>query len=221
MPLNLERVEIAPMAAEIQQQWLGQWEKVAGRDKAQQFQAFLHNQKCPKQVKTLATEPLLLYLLAALHRDGKLQESQLTGDDTVAVRIEIYEAALAWVLTRQRSENGADLNPKITGLDPEDLRSILAEAGLCVVQSGGESAAISLIESRLKDEEGARQLLAQARQNAEQTPLKNALAAFYLKSTEGRDNQVEFFHKSFGEFLCAERMVESLVRWAKKEDRRG
>lgn len=158
MPVNLERVEIAPMAAEIQQQWFGKWEKLAGSEKTQQFQAFLQNQQCPEQVKTLAREPLLLYLLAALHRDGKLQESQLTGDDPVAVRIQIYEAALEWVLTRQRSENGADLNPKITGLDPEDLRSILAEAGLCVVQSGGESAAIALIEERLKEDEGAKQL---------------------------------------------------------------
>jgi hypothetical protein len=221
MPLNLERVEIAPMAAEIQQQWFVNWEKLAGSEKTQQFQAFLQNQQCPEQVITLAREPLLLYLLAALHRDGKLQESQLIGDDPVAVRIQIYEAALDWVLTKQRSENGADLNPKITGLDPEDLRSILAEAGLCVVQSGGESAAIALIEERLKEDEGAKQLLAQAKQNAEQNPLKNALAAFYLKSMEGSENQIEFVHKSFGEFLCAERMVESLVRWTKKEDSRG
>jgi uncharacterized protein YjbI with pentapeptide repeats len=221
MPQNLERVEIAPMAAEIQQQWLLNWERLAGSEKTQQFQAFLQNQQCPEQVKTLAREPLLLYLLAALHRDGKLQESQLTGDDPVAVRIQIYEAALAWVLTRQRSDNGADLNPKITGLDPGDLRTILAEAGLSVVQSGGESAAIALIVERLKDDEGAKQLLAQAKQYADQNPLKNALAAFYLKSSEGSENQIEFFHKSFGEFLCAERMVESLVRWTKKEECRA
>jgi uncharacterized protein YjbI with pentapeptide repeats len=221
MPLNLERVEIAPMAAEIQQQWLLNWAKLAGSEKTQQFQAFLQNQQCPKQVKSLASEPLLLYLLASLHRDGILQESQLTGDDPVAVRIQIYQKALEWVLTRQRSDNGADLNPKITGLDPEDLRTILAEAGLCVVQSGGESAAIALIEERLTDDEGAKQLLVQAKQNADQHPLKNALAAFYLKSTEGSENQIEFFHKSFGEFLCAERMVEALVRWTKKEEGRA
>ncbi len=221
MPLNLERVEIAPMMAKIQQQWFGKWAKLAGREETRQFQAFLQNNQCPEQVKNLAREPLLLYLLAALHRDDKLQQSQLVGDDPVAVRIQIYEAALAWVLTRQRSESGANLNPKITGLDPDDLRSILAEAGLCVVQSGGESASISLIEERLKDNEGAKQLLAQAKQNVEQNPLKNALAAFYLKSTEGGNNQIEFYHKSFGEFLCAERMAEWLVRWTKKEDSRG
>ena len=90
-----------------------------------------------------------------------------------------------------------------------------------MVQSGGESAAIALIEERLNDDEGAKQLLAQAKQNADQHPLKNALAAFYLKSTEGSENQIEFFHKSFGEFLCAERMVESLVRWTKKEEGRA
>ncbi len=60
MPLNLERVEIAPMAPEIQEQWLDRWEKLAGREKTQQFKMFLQNQQCPDQVKALAREPLLL-----------------------------------------------------------------------------------------------------------------------------------------------------------------
>jgi uncharacterized protein YjbI with pentapeptide repeats len=221
MPPNLERVEIMPMSTEIRQKWLTRWSALAGSENMQQFQAFLDNSKCPEQVKALSTEPLLLYLLAALHRDGKLQESQFEGDDPVAVKIQIYEAALEWVLTKQRSENGKDLNPKITGLDPGVLRSILAEAGLCVVQSGGESAPIAMIEERLKDDEDAKNLLEQARQQAEDNPLKNALAAFYLKSVEGSENQVEFFHKSFGEFLCAERLCESLKSWTERSGRRG
>ncbi len=221
MPPNLERVEIMPMSPKIRQQWLTRWNILVGSEKTQQFQSFLDNSKCPEQVKTLATEPLLLYLLAALHRDGKLQESQFESDDPVAVKIQIYEAALEWVLTKQRSENGKDLNPKITGLDPEALRSILAEAGLCVVQSGGESASIAMIEERLKDDEDAKNLLEQARQQAEENPLKNALAAFYLKSVEGSENQVEFFHKSFGEFLCAERLCESLRSWTERSTKRN
>jgi len=60
MPLNLERVEIAPMAAEIQHQWLLKWEKLAGSGKTQQFQAFLQNQQCPEQVKNMEREHLLL-----------------------------------------------------------------------------------------------------------------------------------------------------------------
>jgi tetratricopeptide (TPR) repeat protein len=45
---------------------------------------------------------------------------------------------------------------------------------------------------------------------------------FYLKAADGEksDPKVEFFHKSFGEFLCADRMRETLVKWTKIEDSR-
>ncbi|MGB3189384.1 MAG: NACHT domain-containing protein, partial [Limnoraphis sp.] len=190
MPTNLERVEIIPMDETIQQQWLEKWKTVVDSDptiaetKTDNFWQFLQDERCPQQAKDLAKEPLLLYLLAVLHRDNQLHIDMFETANVGQAKILIYEQALEWVLNKQRTEDGDNLNPKYTGLEPEDLRSLLAEAGLCVVQSGREFAKIQMIESRLleKEDEGAKELIEKARQTGSEEALKNALAAFYLKS---------------------------------------
>jgi hypothetical protein len=68
--------------------------------------------------------------------------------------------------------------------------------------------------------EAAKKLIDEAKKNQEKDPLKNALAAFYLKAATGQDNSVEFFHKSFGEFLMAERLAESFWLWTEKSAKR-
>ena len=225
MPSNLERVEIIPMQPEIQQQWFGKWETLAGTDAAQKFQAFLQDDSCPKQVRTLAQEPLLLYLLAKMHREGHLRVEMFQQASPEEVKIKIYQETINWVLTKQRTDwTGDDLNEKIAR--SEVFGSILTEAGLCVVQSGGEHAAISMIEERLgQKDEDAKRWLEEARKQSQDDALKNALAAFYLKSAAESDKRgdpkVEFYHKSFGEFLCAQRLQESLEEWTEKKGKRG
>ncbi|MBD1864230.1 MULTISPECIES: pentapeptide repeat-containing protein [Trichocoleus] len=220
MPPNLERVEIIPMDRELQGRWFAKWAQLAGTDTALTFQQFLKAPSCPSQVQQLAQEPLLLYLLAAMHRDNRLNLEMFEGASSAGAKIQIYEEALNWVLTKQRTDQGHNLNLELTKLDIEDLRSVLAEAGLCVVQTRRELAPISMIEERLKQkgDEGATALLKAARDQPE-GGLKNALATFYLNSVPGAENSVEFLHKSFGEFLCAERLLESLEAWTDKGPR--
>ncbi|MGD2181256.1 NACHT domain-containing protein [Lusitaniella coriacea] len=239
MPKNLERVGIILMGEEIQNQWLAKWQTVVASDameaatKTQEFREFLENEHCPEAVKILAKEPLLLYLLAAMHRDGEInagmfdlasldEASASSGEAKVSpseAKVLIYQKALDWVLNKQREHN---LNQKITELEPGDLRTILAEAGLCVVQSGRERARISTLEDRLVERGDAeiKDYIEKARNQNQENALKNALATFYLKSASGKENCVEFFHKSFGEFLCAERMVESFADWAEVETKK-
>ncbi|MEP0855418.1 pentapeptide repeat-containing protein [Trichocoleus sp. DQ-U1] len=211
MPPNMERVELLPMDDELQQQWFSKWETQVGGDKNFAFQQFLQDKRCPDRVRELAKEPLLLYLLAAMHRDGKLTVEMFEGASGVGAKILIYEQSLEWVLTEQRPEW---LNRELTGQETAGLRRILAEAGLCVVQSGGECAAVKTIESRLKGDDSAIELIQQARETHGEDALKNALAAFYLQAAAGdKGGSVEFAHKSFGEFLCAERLKESIEDW--------
>jgi hypothetical protein len=126
---------------------------------------------------------------------------------------------LDWVLTNtQRPERPQPED--ITELPTESLRRILAEAGLCVVQSGGECAPVKMIEDRLKGDDGAKTLLDEARSHLQGDPLRNALAAFYLQSGRAGSGSVEFAHKSFGEFLCAGRIKDSLADWAQPGIRR-
>ena len=228
MPINLARVEIVLMSQEIQQQWLDKWQgvvdgnKTIAQEKRLDFESAIRHENCPEEVQNLAKEPLLLYLLAAMHRDEKFNLGMFEAATAGNTKVLIYEAVVQWVLEKQRGK----LQQKITKLEPEDLRSVLAEAAVCVVQSGGEHAQISMIEARLegKEDEEAIKLIQQARDDKRDDGLKNALAAFYLKSVADKKNtanSVEFFHKSFGEFLCAERMVESFADWTEKTGKRG
>ncbi|MGL5082785.1 MAG: pentapeptide repeat-containing protein, partial [Microcoleaceae cyanobacterium] len=175
------------------------------------LRAFLRDERCPESIRELAREPLILYLLAAMYGDGQLQPELFEAAEARQVKVQVYEQTLDWVLNQHRSDGGRSLNPELTGLASEDLHTVLAEAGLCVVQSGGEFAALKHIENRLieQEEKGAVALIQQARQGSDKV-LANALAAFYVKSAAA-DNCVEFFHKSFGEFLCADCMAETMI----------
>jgi uncharacterized protein YjbI with pentapeptide repeats len=221
LPRNLERVEIVEMDEQLQQQWLNKWEAVqTDKGKTAAFEQFLHSDKCPDEVKKLAQEPLLLYLLAAMYRDGKLDINKLEqASDNRTAKIIIYQEAVNWVLTKQRSErDGTDLNIGLTKQKPEDLKRILTEAAVCVVQSGGEFASMSMLEARLQDDEAAKALIEKAKEKLGDEALKTALAAFYIRPAEKQEGGVEFFHKSFGEFLFAERLKARLKAWTQYYD---
>ncbi len=216
MPANLERVEILPMDDELQERWFTQWGKLIAADPVH-LKAILQDKRLPDRVRELAREPLLLYLLAAMHRDGELKLEMFEGAAGTKAKDLIYSRTIDWVLTKQRPEW---LNQDITAFQTESLRRILAEAGLCVVQSGGECAPVKMIEDRLKGDDGAKSLLEEARSRLNGDPLRNALAAFYLQPGRAGSGSVEFAHKSFGEFLCAGRIKDSLADWAQSGIRR-
>ncbi|MEG4578617.1 pentapeptide repeat-containing protein [Microcoleus sp. MON1_C5] len=216
MPDNLERVKIEVMDNRLQQQWLSKWKAQFGAAKTSAFKHFLQHQSCPQNVKSeLSREPLLLYLLAAMHRDETLKLEDFQGTNSTQAKILIYNKTVNWVLTEQRSEK---LNRDLTELETEDLRRILTEAALCVVQSGGECAPVAMIEKRLKAHDSAKEFLEEAQKRIDD-PLRNALAVFYLQQGS-KEGSVEFVHKSFGEFLCAERLKQSLEEWTEPGNKR-
>ncbi|MEH1845249.1 MAG: pentapeptide repeat-containing protein, partial [Nostoc sp.] len=219
---SLKRVELQPMDDSLQQKWLEKW-AIAAQVNKSEFEEFL--QACPDEVKdNLAREPLLLYLLARMHRDNRLNIQMFAGADGIKAKIRIYDEAVKWVLEKQRNSENQNDNSRLTGLESEDLRRFLTEAALCVVQSGNELARVTMLEARLKDSKNpAAKLIQQARQenasekNQQDKQLNNLLTAFYIKPASGdKGGSVEFVHKSFGEFLFAERLLESFVRWKTK-----
>jgi hypothetical protein len=153
LPENLERVKILPMDENSQQQWLTKWEAVIddnptiAKQKVESFKTFLRSPDLHREVKEeLAKEPLLLYLLASLHRDGNIDINQLSGDNKIRNKISIYDRAFDCVLTQQRT---VQLQQEIVGLKIEYLKQISRETGLATIQARGESARIITIENRL------------------------------------------------------------------------
>ncbi|MBE9006073.1 pentapeptide repeat-containing protein [Fortiea sp. LEGE XX443] len=216
LPSNLERVEIAEMDVELQKQWFDKWYRKFPNNKTLDFMDFLvkpeNKKSCPQQIQELAKEPLLLYMLTAMHRDDTLDINKFEQATETEAKILVYEQALNWVLNRQRADDRhPDLNYELTRQHPEALRRILAEAAVCVVQSGGESASMQMVKTRLQQDDEAKELIAKAEKELGEEALKTALGAFYLKSND--HGGVEFFHKSIREFLCAERIKQSLEEW--------
>ena len=203
LPGNLHRIEIEPVDKALQKVWLSKWQEIIkSPSEIEAFQQFLQAKNCPDSVKELAQEPLLLYLLAAMHRDQEVNIDDFQNTDALDSKTTIYEKSLDWVLTKQRNQQTyRNVQFDITGLDENCLRRILEEAGSCIVQSGGEYVQLEMIESRLEKEDT--QLIQQLKQqkSGEKT-LSTALAAFYLRQSH-QGGSVEFYHKSFSEFLCA------------------
>ncbi|MEH2071364.1 MAG: pentapeptide repeat-containing protein [Nostoc sp.] len=223
---SLKRVQLQPMDDSIRHKWLEKW-SVAAQINKSEFEKFLY--ACPEQVKNkLAREPLLLYLLARMHRDNRFNVQMFAGAEGIKAKIRIYDQSVKWVLEKQRDSENQNHNSRLTGLESEDLRQFLTEAALCVVQSGNESARVTMLEARLKDSNNpAGKLIQQARQenhfhkHQQDKQLNNLLTAFYIKPASGdKGGSVEFIHKSFSEFLFAQRVLESFVDWTTKVSKR-
>ncbi|MBD2295236.1 pentapeptide repeat-containing protein [Anabaena sphaerica FACHB-251] len=219
----LTRVELQPMDDEIRETWLNKWEAKFGNQETTEFKEFLES--CPEEIQeTLAREPLLLYLLARMHREKHFNAQMFAGAEGIKAKIRIYDESIKWVLEKQRQ----DENLRLAGLESEDLREFLTEVALCVVQSGNESANIKMLEARIKDNQPIANLLQQARKEipyeklTEQKTLNNLVTAFYIKPASGKEGgSMEFVHKSFGEFLFAERLVNSFCDWTDQVTKRN
>ncbi len=183
---------------------------------------------CPEEIKDkLAREPLLLHMLAKLHKKHKITRKDFQqASDRPQAKILIYQKSLDWVLKEQRGEL---LLYDIIGLNIDSLERILTEAGLCVVQSGGEYAKVKMIETQLaRDDSDAADIIKELRNRSAEKEdkkgekaLTTALGAFYIRPAAGEmGGGVEFYHKSFGEFLCAKRLKESFEEWTEPGNKR-
>ncbi|MEM8613246.1 MAG: pentapeptide repeat-containing protein [Cyanobacteria bacterium P01_H01_bin.105] len=216
---TLERVKLQPMNDALQEQWLTKWQAIFGDREVNQFRQFL--QACPKEIgNSLAREPLLIYLLARLHREEKLNSSMFADAKKESqAKLSIYQQSVNWVLENQRQ----DENKRILGLDElEDVRFFLQEAALCVVQSGNETAELDMLKKRIKANTAADVLKKSQEMTgvSEDKALNNLLTTFYLQpGEENKRGSVEFAHKSFGEYLFAERLIAAFEEWTELDRR--
>jgi len=217
---SLARVAIQPMDDDIRKTWLGKWATKVGEEEGEKFQGFL--QACPAEIQDkLAREPLLLYLLARMHKEQHFNLQMFASAEGIKAKIRIYDESIKWVLEKQRQSE----NIRLTGLETENLRQFLNEVALCVVQSGTESVNVAMLEARFKENNNSNiELIKLARKQTnlkDEKVLNNLLTTFYIKPASGKTGgSMEFVHKSFGEFLFAERLVESFLDWTEPRTKR-
>jgi uncharacterized protein YjbI with pentapeptide repeats len=214
----LDRVKLLPMNNQIRNNWLRKWASKFGEVELKEFVDFL--KACPADIENkLAREPLLLYMLGRIHYEKAITAANLSGTSGMAAKVKIYDTTIEWVLAKQRK----DLNQKVFNfeLEIDELRQLLTEVAVCVIQAGNEIAKVNAIEYRLtKDPNNKlKELFDKIRGTAinEEKALNNLLTTFYIQPAQGdRDGAVEFAHKSFGEFLFAERIKEAICDWSRK-----
>jgi Pentapeptide repeats (8 copies) len=149
----------------------------------------------------------------------------LSDASGMGAKVKVYHKTIEWVLKNQREE----LNQKIFDfeLEIDELRQLLTEVAVCVIQSGNEISKVTTIESRLtKDpDNNLKELFDKIRGTAkdEKKAMNNLLTTFYIQPAQAdRDGSVEFAHKSFGEFLFAERIKEAICDWSgQTKNRKG
>ena len=215
LPTNLARVAIALMDEKLQDQWLQEkWQKQVDAQKTEAFRQFLRDQRCPQEVKELAGEPLLLYLLATLHREGALSQELFKGASGLGVKVKVYQTSIDWILNHLRP---LGLTNRLTALTPTELRRILAEAALCVTQSGKEQVSVARLNQRLAQHPSTGKLLERAQAQIGIDVRANILVTFHLRLNRDDIGAIEFVHKSFREFLTAENLQRSLEYWTQRQ----
>lgn len=207
LPPNLARVEILPLDSDLQNQWLAQWEKLTGVD-ASGLKQVLHQVDLPELSLNLTREPLMLYFLAAMHRDGELRLNSLENINPARAKFLLYQQIFYWALTKQRP---GLLNRELAASEIEGLRRLLAEAGLWSVQTGSDVVPIASLKARLRQDESVQALLVEIETKLQAHVLTNALVTFYGRADQ---SYIRFTHNSFGKLFCSRRLHETLEDWA-------
>ena len=225
LPANFLWLQIEPLENPQLFTWLRNWAKLFGETTAETLRAFLEQGNVfeeaeadtPNTLKRLTREPLLLYLLSAMHRDGAFAQAPPVA---ALPRSEIYDRVVSWACGDARKYHTAPRHHRLlekSGVRPSELRRLLQEIALCVWHSRQEIPPLAYITERLKDvmPEQLKKLRAAGFEG-----VHNAFVSCSLEAAEGAPGSVKFLHKSFGEYLAAERIVEILKHLGHpKEDR--
>lgn len=185
IPAGSHVITLQPFNRNRVAKWSENWRTATGGS----FDGTIYLNSQSPDIRDLATQPMLLYLLAKMHEEGvPIPENfPLAG----GVRFQIYEKILNWVCHRQEEK-------KIPTSFSVRLRRFLQVAGLATHQSGQRTLHWRQFAKALEQAglvEDPRDVDAK---------VHSTILAFAFTSLE--DRAWEFTHKSFGEALAAEAM---------------
>ncbi|YAF98641.1 MAG: pentapeptide repeat-containing protein [Nodularia sp. CChRGM 3473] len=205
--LQLKRIVIQPLEVEELKQWFQKWAMVQSLPIAQNFFTFLkqaglfNSQSQSPEFSALVRQPLMLYLLGVLHRDGLLDE-QILQLATNSHLWEIHHRLSRWLL-----------GYPLTG----SIKTMLLRSGSAHIHRTQEAIA-NLLSGRhpqdlIKQMQAiALQILHSDRHQITLAEESNpqTLPAFYFKTSSTSLSQTEFSHPKLGEYLCVEAIADQL-----------
>lgn len=155
-------------------------------------------------IREIATQPMLLYLLARMHEDGEPVPANL-NQEVGGIRFQVYRRILDWVCERQSGKG-------VSQDDSSRIRRFLQVAGLTTHQSGQRVLHWDYLQQALLDCGLATE------PQEQQTKSYSTILSFAFTSKDHKS--WEFTHKSFGEALAAE-SVDRLLEDLSEEGKHG
>lgn len=221
-PLKIARFKIEAMDLESVQEWFKNWSKLQSREIAKSYfdflkQAGLFSSKTgAKELAAMVRQPLILYLLGVLHRDGFF-EKDLIDIPFPGVKLELYDRMMTWLLgeittgrlrgrqTQKLIRMGLGHAGRsqetiarfLKGRSPLNLRILCQNTALTLLQSGQQSLNSTQLKAKLNIPESE--------------PLD--LPSFLFEVTPKPHRQTteyQFTHRSFGEYLATEAIAKQL-----------
>ncbi len=226
----LARIVIQPMEHEEFRQWFQQWSTLQSKSIAQGYFSFLKQAgvfRTAPQLKELAVlirQPMMLYLLGVLHRDGQLDDSifQVEMRDFASLqslKFEIYERVCRWLLAYPNTDGAQTPHLVREGLahacrSPEAIANLLQHRTPQALRHQMQVAALAILQS---DQYQVPQAVVQMRAEAQSAPSTPTpphrrtpaleLPALFFRSF---NNKIEFSHPNLGDYLCAEEIATQL-----------
>ena len=232
-PSKLQRIKIQPWEQHDWKQWFANWSKVQSMKVAQKFFKFLKKNKAFSKkshflLADLVRQPLMLYLLAVLHRDELLDDEILASatnpqiTNTAVVLWKIYERLNQWLfgypvrsisqkLLASSASGHIHRTPEAINLltknhHPQKLIEGLKAVALQFLHSGKKSINLKSINSKA---------------DFNQLPVFYFNKGIYRKREKEYINstmpnaqfpipKTKFSHSKFGEYLCAASIINKL-----------
>lgn len=219
MPRQWQRITIQPLKVNELKIWFQNWSLVQSLPNSQNYFTFLKqaalftNKSHVSELSHLVHQPLMLYLLAVLHRDGLLDDEILQKNHRVALLWKIYTRLRRWLL-------GYPLTGEINAMlsrpgtahihrTPEAIANLVSDYHPQEIIAQMQAIALKILHS----DRYQVTLSPQVNTNILPALYFRCFASCYLPQTTNKKPlkiQIQFSQHTLGNYLCAEALANQL-----------